>query len=378
MTSSTVPSGSGTVGPVAAPGPGASHTGTPPGASGAAAPLRLAARRPEVAADRLLAERVPPRHFAHESFDTYRPDSRFPSQRAALDRLREVAAALTDTSGGRRRWFHRDPAPVPAVYLDGGFGVGKTHLLASLASAVGPERAAYGTFVEYTNLVGALGFRPTVEALAVRRLVCIDEFELDDPGDTVLMSRLLRELTDRGVALAATSNTLPESLGEGRFAADDFLREIQDLAGRFEVLRIDGQDYRRRGAVTDAPGQDDAVVRAAVAGVSGATLDDFGDLLRHLATVHPSRYGALLDGVDLVGLTGVGPVPDQDVALRLVVLVDRLYDRDVPVLLGGAGESALFSEQMLGGGYRKKYFRALSRLGDLAERGRDRTAARDR
>jgi cell division protein ZapE len=335
----------------------------------------LTERRPEVAPDRLLAERVPPRHFAHESFDTYRPDARYPSQQAAVDRLREVATTLTGGSrpgggGGGLRWFRRKPPVVPAVYLDGGFGVGKTHLLASLATAVGPEASSYGTFVEYTNLVGALGFRPTVDALATRRLVCIDEFELDDPGDTVLMSRLLRELTDRGVALAATSNTLPESLGEGRFAADDFLREIQDLSGRFEVLRIDGQDYRQRSTVTDAPGLDDAAVRAAVDGLPGATLDDFGALCAHLATVHPSRYGALLDGVDLVGLTGVGPLRDQDVALRLVVLVDRLYDRDVPVLLGGAGESVLFSEQMLGGGYRKKYFRALSRLGALAERGR--------
>jgi cell division protein ZapE len=339
----------------------------------------LTARRPDVGRERLLAERVPPRHFAGESFDSYRPDPQHPSQQAAVDRLREVAATLGPrgrSGGGGLGWFRKKAPAVPAVYLDGGFGVGKTHLLASLAHAVGPEASAYGTFVEYTNLVGALGFRPTVDALAERRLVCIDEFELDDPGDTVLMSRLLRELTDRGVALAATSNTLPESLGEGRFAADDFLREIQDLSDRFEVLRIDGEDYRRREAVTDAPGLDDDAVRAAVAGAGGATLDDFGGLLRHLATVHPSRYGALLDGVDLVGLTGVGPVPDQDVALRLVVLVDRLYDRDVPVLLGGAGESVLFSEQMLGGGYRKKYYRALSRLGALAERGREQAAVR--
>lgn len=345
-----------------------------PGSAGPTGPdtrARLVDRRPQVAPERLLAERVPPRHFAAESFDTYRPDPAHPSQAAAVARLREVAATLSSTThgGGLLGRLRRRAAP-PAVYLDGGFGVGKTHLLASLAAAVGPQASAYGTFVEYTNLVGALGFRPTVDALAQRRLVCIDEFELDDPGDTVLMSRLLRELTDRGVALAATSNTLPESLGEGRFAADDFLREIQDLSARFEVLRIDGEDYRQRSAVTDAPGLDDAAVRSAVADRDGATLDDFGELAGHLATVHPSRYGALLDGVALVGLTGVGPVPDQDVALRLVVLVDRLYDRDVPVLLGGAGEGVLFSSEMLAGGYRKKYFRALSRLGALAEQGR--------
>ena len=182
----------------------------------------LTSRRPDVGRDRLLAERVPPPHFAGESFDTYRPDPEYPSQAAAVTRLREVAATLTGGggSGGLLGRLRRRPAAVPAVYLDGGFGVGKTHLLASLAAAVGPEAAAYGTFVEWTNLVGALGFRPTVDALATRKLVCIDEFELDDPGDTVLMATLLSRLAGAGVSLAATSNTLPDALGQGRFAAE--------------------------------------------------------------------------------------------------------------------------------------------------------------
>ena len=334
-------------------------------AASAGTPGSLVGRRPNVPAERLLAELVPPRHFADASFDSYVPDAAHPSQAATVARLRKAASQVAGGSGGGF-WRRKTAAPV-AVYLDGGFGVGKTHLLTALAHAVGD--AAYGTFVEYTNLVGALGFLPTVEALATRRLVCIDEFELDDPGDTVLMSRLLRELADRGVALAATSNTLPGSLGEGRFAADDFLREIQALASRFEVLRVDGEDYRHRSVVTDADGLADEVVARAAAAHADATLDDFSTLLDHLAQVHPSRYGALLDGVGLVGLTGVHAVPTQDVALRVVVLVDRLYDRDVPVLLGGAGERELFSAEMLAGGYRKKYYRALSRLGSLAADG---------
>jgi cell division protein ZapE len=328
----------------------------------------LTGRRPEVAADRLLAGFVPPRHFEDASFEGYRPDPEHPSQARALARMQDVAAALT--APRRRTWFSRGPRRAPAVYLDGGFGVGKTHLLAALARDVGPDAAAYGTFVEYTHLVGALGFAPTVRALSHRRLVCIDEFELDDPGDTVLMSRLLRELADHGVALAATSNTLPESLGEGRFAAEDFLREIQALADRFEVIRIDGPDYRHRGAPHPESGLPDDVVRDALRAVPGATCDAFEGLLAHLRTVHPSRYGALLDGVTLAGVTGAGPVADQADALRLVVLVDRLYDRDVPVLLGGQGTAGLFDETMLRGGYRKKYLRALSRLGALAEQGR--------
>jgi cell division protein ZapE len=330
----------------------------------------LSAVRPQVPVDRLVTDLVPPRHFESARFATYRASPAHPSQGRALARLQEIAQEIV---APRRGLFSRRKA-APAVYLDGGFGVGKTHLLTSLAHAVrealGPDTAAYGTFVEYTNLVGALGFLPTVEALAAKKLVCIDEFELDDAGDTTLMSRLMRELADRGVALAATSNTLPGALGEGRFAAQDFQREIKALSDRFETLRVDGEDYRHRDVVTDSEPLTEAQVVAAVAR-PGATLDAFDDLLAHLATVHPSRYGALLDGVSVVALTGVHPVTEQAVALRLVVLVDRLYDRDVPVLLGGSGDTrGLFTEEMLAGGYRKKYYRALSRLGALAEEGR--------
>lgn len=327
----------------------------------------LTDRFPQVPADRLLAAFVPPRHFADARFDTYLPDPGHPSQARAQERMAQVAAEVLQPTGR----FRRRRPPAPAVYLDGGFGVGKTHLLAALAHEVGPAHTAYGTFVEYTHLVGALGFAATVRALAHRRLVCIDEFELDDPGDTVLMSRLLRELSDAGVALAATSNTLPESLGEGRFAAEDFLREIQALAARFEVVRVDGPDYRHRTAPAVAPGLDDEAVGRAAARVAGAALEDFDAVVAHLRQVHPVRYGALLDGVGLVGLTGVHPLTDQADALRLVVLVDRMYDRDVPVLLGGGGTQGLFGEAMLRGGYRKKYLRTLSRLGELAARGRE-------
>lgn len=341
--------------------------------SSATGPGSLVGRRPEVAPEELLAGFVPPRHFADARFETYLPDPEHPSQAAARTRLE---ALVPDVASARRRGlWRRGRTPRPAVYLDGGFGVGKTHLLAALAHAVtaaaGDGAVAYGTFVEYTHLVGALGFARTVRELAGRRLVCIDEFELDDPGDTVLMSRLLRELADAGVALAATSNTLPEQLGEGRFAAEDFLREIQALSRRFEVLRIDGPDYRHRGAPQAADGLPDDVVATHVARADvDATCDAFPALLDHLRSVHPSRYAALLGGVGLVGLVDVGPVPDQAAALRLVVLVDRLYDADVPVLLGGHGTQDLFTEAMLRGGYRKKYLRTLSRLQALAEQGR--------
>ncbi|MDX2394765.1 MULTISPECIES: cell division protein ZapE [unclassified Streptomyces] len=340
-----------------------------------AGPLALCAREPRVPAERLVAEMVPPPRFDSVRFDTYEPDPAQPSQTEAVSVLSGFAAGLggAHASGsGKRRWFSKAPKAAPAgprgVYLDGGYGVGKTHLLASLwhATPAEPALKAFGTFVELTNLVGALGFQQTVQTLGGHRLLCIDEFELDDPGDTVLVSSLLSRLVEQGVALAATSNTLPGKLGEGRFAAADFLREIQGLSAHFRPLRIDGQDYRHRG-LPDAPApfSDEQVAKAAYA-TPGASLDDFPGLLDHLAKVHPSRYGALTDGIAAVCLTDVGPVPDQSTALRLVVLADRLYDREVPVLASGVPFDRLFSEEMLNGGYRKKYFRAISRLTALA------------
>lgn len=339
-----------------------------------AGPQTLCAREPRVPAERLVAEMVPPPRFDSVRFDTYDPDPAQPSQTEAVTVLSGFAAGLGGahaTGSGKRRWFAKKPAAPTGprgVYLDGGYGVGKTHLLASLwhATPAEPALKAFGTFVELTNLVGALGFQQTVQTLGGHRLLCIDEFELDDPGDTVLVSSLLSRLVEQGVALAATSNTLPGKLGEGRFASADFLREIQGLSAHFRPLRIDGQDYRHRGLPeAPAPFSEEQVTKAAYA-TPGASLDDFPALLEHLARVHPSRYGALTDGLSAVCLTEVGPVPDQSTALRLVVLADRLYDREIPVLASGVPFDRLFSDEMLNGGYRKKYFRAISRLTALA------------
>jgi cell division protein ZapE len=327
--------------------------------------LHLVDRRPEVAADQLVAALVPPPLFAHVSFDSYRPDPDEPTQSAAVARLREFAATL-DSPPGRARRFRRPATPSgpTGVYLDGGFGVGKTHLLASLWHEA-PAPKGYATFVELTHLAGALGFAGLVEALGGMRFLAIDEFELDDPGDTVLVSTLLTRLSERGVRLAATSNTLPDRLGEERFAAEDFLREIHTLAARFETLHIDGPDYRHRG-LPSAPAPYDTETLERRAQTPGASIDDFEALMRQLATLHPSRYGALLDGITAVYVRDAEPARDQSVALRLVVLADRLYDRQIPFAVSGVPVDQLFDSGMLAGGYRKKYRRAISRLAALS------------
>ncbi len=341
----------------------------------------LTDRWPEIGADELITALVPPPRFDAVRFSTYVPNPDEPSQAEAVEACSAFARKVAEAGGKRRSGWRallggKGPAgpELPGLYLDGGFGVGKTHLLASIWHEV-PAPKSYGTFVELTHLVGALGFAEAVRRLSEHRLLAIDEFELDDPGDTMLVTRLLRELTDAGVNVAATSNTLPDKLGEGRFAAEDFLREIQSLSARFGVARVDGPDYRHRG-LPDAPDPvSDAELLASAQRRPEATLDDFDALAEHLSRLHPSRYGRLLDGVPMVHLRGVRPAPDQTVALRLVAFADRLYDRAIPVVTSGVRLSELFGEEMLHGGYRKKYLRAVSRLTALARDAVDTTAS---
>ncbi|AEF40237.1 cell division protein ZapE [Hoyosella subflava] len=324
---------------------------------------RLIDRKPVIPADQLVAQMVPPPMFNDVSFDSYIPDPKEPSQSEAVQTASEFASEVAKSKKGKRGLFGRKSKNTTGsgLYLDGGFGVGKTHLLASIYHAA-PEPKAFGTFVELTHVVGVLGFMKAVDELASHSVLCIDEFELDDPGDTMLVSRLLTELSARGVSVAATSNTLPGQLGEGRFAAQDFLREIRKLASVFETVRVDGPDYRHRDLPPAPEPTDPADLEKRAAETPDATLDDFDELCEHLSKLHPSRYGKLVEGVSTVFLDNVGPADDQAVALRFVVLADRLYDSSIPVIVSGARLDEIFTEEMLAGGYRKKYLRATSRL----------------
>ncbi|MDG3011369.1 cell division protein ZapE [Rhodococcus sp. D2-41] len=322
----------------------------------------LVDRNPVVPADQLVSLLVPPAMFDEVSFASYIPDPNEPSQAQAVAKAEAFAKGLGKSRGGKRGLFGKKSAASGAgLYLDGGFGVGKTHLLASIFHSA-PSPKAFGTFVELTHVVGALGFNNAVEQLSNHSVLCIDEFELDDPGDTMLVSRLLTELSARGVSIVATSNTLPGQLGEGRFAAQDFLREIRKLGSIFETIRVDGPDYRHRDLPPAPEPVADDEIEALAAATPGCTLDDFDELCRHLGKLHPSRYKKLVEGVSAVYLRGVHAAPDQAVALRLVVFADRLYDANIPVTVSGAKLDEIFTPEMVAGGYRKKYLRATSRL----------------
>ena len=330
-------------------------------------------RHPVMSTEAMLAHFVPPAQFRSASLDNYVPNPDFPSQAQALEKAREfVRPVAAAPSGWKRLGKSSSRSSVkPGIYLDGGFGVGKTHLLAAMWHQI-PGRTYYGTFIEFTALVGVLGYRGAVDHLRGAQLLAIDEFELDDPGDTMVMSRLLQELVASGTRLAATSNTPPAALGEGRFAAEDFLREITALSDKFETIRIDGEDYRKRDVDEEAVIVANSDLDEAVSQRSGiVALDDFSAVISHLATIHPSRFVGLVEDLDAVVWREVTVLHNQGEALRLVALVDRLYDARVAIVNSGVGLDHVFDDTMLHGGYRKKYLRAVSRMIALTQLAQD-------
>lgn len=315
---------------------------------------------PEISAIELIKQLVPPPEFVSSRFENYRPDANFPSQDGA------VRAAQQFVTGKKQRLFSRTTT-VPGLYLDGGFGVGKTHLLASIWHQWQGHKA-FGSFLEYTSLVGYIGFQPAIDEFSKFSLICIDEFELDDPGDTMLMSRFLKELSARNVRFAATSNTPPNALGQGRFAADDFKREIQGLGEQFEILSIDGEDFRHRDNEHDARNLSMRELQDWVNYVTDPFAMKFSELLNLLGTLHQTKYRRLIADVGNFAIYDLFQIEDQVAALRLVAFIDRLYEQQIPLRTSGdAPATKVFSPTMLSGGYRKKYLRCVSRIGALSE-----------
>ncbi len=273
----------------------------PPADGDDAAPAALTARAPHVPADRLVAEMVPPPRFQGARFDTYIPDPQQPSQAEAVQVLSDFADEHRRRAGRRgQAALVRQEAGRPDRARAGSIWTAATASARPICSPPcgtppppRPSSKAFGTFVELTNLVGALGFQQTVRTLGEHKLLCIDEFELDDPGDTVLVSTLLGKLVEAGrgarrhlqhaarTSSARAASPRPTSCARSRAWPPTSVRCASTVRTTATAVCP-----RRPPRTTTRP-----VTRAAYR-TPGASLDDFPSLLDHLSTVHPSRYGA--------------------------------------------------------------------------------------
>jgi len=80
---------------------------------------------------------------------------------------------------------------------------------------------------------------------AEAKVLCFDEFIVNDITDAMILGRLFSALFDHGVIVVATSNRAPDTLYENGLNRALFLPFIEVLKQRLDILHLDhGVDYR--------------------------------------------------------------------------------------------------------------------------------------
>lgn len=314
-------------------------------------------------------------------------------QQPAADVLAAVGASLLDVPpvGGAGRRLRRPP--VRGAYLHGPVGRGKTWLVEVLAGHLATHLPA-GAVLRVHAYEAARRLHRAVAAragtgggldgaitdlLAGARVLFLDELHAHDPGDAMLLSRLLRALPERGVVLLATSNYAPAGLLPDPRHHHLVVPLVAALEATCHVVAVDGAvDHRAAGrggarphwctGAWLAPG---GAVQLAAAGLAAPDPSERRQLvvggrpLRVLAAdpldhdderadpaVHlhfadlceqPTSVGDLLELTDryrTVVLAGV-PAPAAaaaDAWRRFANLVDVCWDRDVRLVVLAAEE----------------------------------------
>ena len=169
--------------------------------------------------------------------------------------LQHCHDALVKHSGG---WFRR-PQRVPGVYIHGGVGTGKTLLMDLFvqtleAAGVSVERAHFHRFMDDVHArLKQLGNRasPLSEVAAAQRkrarVLCFDEFHVEDIADAMLLGELSTQWFERGVTLVATSNQAPDQLYADGLQRQRFEPAIENIEAHCRVVELDAaEDFRLR------------------------------------------------------------------------------------------------------------------------------------
>ena len=318
-----------------------------------------------------------------------------PAQAALVEELERVyrSLVLPPDRGllGRlaRRLKRQGPEPVRGLYVWGGVGRGKTHLVDLFMEAPRLDSKLRIHFHRFMQLVhGELNtlaeredpLRVVAGRIAARaRVLCFDEFYVSDITDAMILGRLLAALFERGVTLVATSNIEPSKLYAGGLQRVRFLPAIELIERHTQVIRLDsGPDYRLR-ALERARTWFEPLGPDAEQGLSecfrSLAPEHVGDdgaltilgrpvpVVRHAGGVAWFEFETLCGGLRSVAdyieiardfhtvvLSGVPVLDDdrRDPVRRFIHLVDEFYDRNVNLVVSAAaGPDGLYRGRKL-------------------------------
>ena len=326
------------------------------------------------------------------------------AQCAAITELQRLHDDLLQPSPLRQLLRHfLKPQPVRGLYLWGGVGRGKSFVMDAFFTCVPLKQKRRLHFHHFMHeiqgrLSAMKGQADPLARLALAfsrkvRLLCLDEFHIDDITDAMLMRGLLQGLIDHGVALVITSNAEPDDLYRNGLQRSQFVPCIDLIKAQLAVLHLDGgEDYRRNAlelagvyhSPLDAAAEQAlaAIYRAQTGAVGqpGVSLEVDGRIIvaRHQnngvvwfefaelcgGPRSKSDYIELASRFHTVLLSGVPRFGENTVAeaRRFLWLVDELYDRRVRLIVSAAVPLAQLAPPRLFDG---EFERALSRLTEM-------------
>lgn len=182
-----------------------------------------------------------------------------PAQLRAVERLQqcedEWIAYKEIRSNNLKKKFFKPDLP-RGLYLWGGVGRGKSFFMDCFYAASPLEKKIRIHFHEFMREVHRelhelSGLADPLDELAKRislryRLICFDEFHINDIADAMILYRLLTALFEDRVQFVMTSNYRPDQLYPNGLHRDRLLPAIKLLEEKLDVLNVDaGNDYRR-------------------------------------------------------------------------------------------------------------------------------------
>lgn len=305
-----------------------------------------------------------------------------------------------------RRVLGRPSSSPKGLYLWGRVGRGKTWLMDCFYECLPFAEKRRLHFHHFMRMVHerlkALPDREDPLAIVAQdfskeaRVLCFDEFFVEDIGDAMLLGRLLQCLFEDGVTLVATSNVAPDDLYKNGLQRERFLPAIRALKQHTHVLNVDGgHDYRLRHLentrlyYVPAGAEADSHLTAVFNRLSGGVHASYEPLTingreipvrQHADGVAWFRFSDICAGPrspqDYIEIAHachtvlVSDIPAlgvelEDEAQRFVALVDEFYDRRVKLAVSAAVPlDQLYSGRRLG----FEFQRTASRLVEMQSR----------
>ncbi len=171
------------------------------------------------------------------------------------DRLEANERKARSKLTGKILPFRRKHRLVPGLYLWGEVGRGKTWLMDQFYAAVNIDNKLRIHFHRFMQRVhhDLQEFSSEVDPLKVialhmgkkYRLLCLDEFQVTDIGDTMLLRNLVEALYAQGITLVITSNREPDYLCQDWFQREQFQPAVDLIRTNSAVMHLETPvDYR--------------------------------------------------------------------------------------------------------------------------------------